>query len=48
MKLLFAAAIVSMSLPWIAPVPTDSTRTESATVYVIEQPAPVDPLCPLV
>ena len=36
MKLMFAAAIASMSLLWIAPVPAASLRTEAAVVLVIE------------
>ncbi|MFI7544764.1 hypothetical protein [Actinoplanes sp. NPDC049599] len=47
-KLLIAAGIASMSLLWIAPVPTDPPRTESTIVLVIEQPAPADGLCPFV
>jgi hypothetical protein len=48
MKLMFAAAIALMSLPWIAPMPADSPNTDSAIVIVIERPAPVNPLCPTV
>jgi hypothetical protein len=48
MKLLFAAGIASMSLFWIAPVPTDPPSAASAVVLVIGQPAPAESLCPLV
>jgi hypothetical protein len=48
MKLLFAAALAAMSLPWIAAVPAGEPHTGSAIVLVIEQPAAVDPLCPAV
>jgi hypothetical protein len=48
MKLMFAAAIALMSRPWIAPMPADLPNTDSAIVIVIEQPAPVNPICPAV
>ena len=48
MKLLIAAGIASVSLLWIAPMPADPPRAESAVVLVIEQPAPADDLCPFV
>jgi hypothetical protein len=48
MKLLIAAGIGSIPPLWLVPAPTDPPHTESATVLVIEQPAPVADLCPLV
>ena len=48
MKLVFAAAIASMSLFWVAPVPTDPPRTDSSLLLVIEQPSAAAELCPFV
>ena len=48
MKLLFAAAVASMSLFWIGPTPADPPPVASDVVLVLEQPAPADDLCPYV
>ncbi|WP_433728493.1 hypothetical protein ACQP2Y_15080 [Actinoplanes sp. CA-051413] len=48
MKLAVALAVALTSLLWIAPGPADPPHPESAIVLVIEQPAPVDDLCPRV